>query len=172
MWQRLLIAQGTRISSLQLYPLRRSCGALSSEHCRCHLLLVILRQSLSARRVWRDSRCDITYQSGALPWPARPIRADPAPTGYQVSVRCQSVSICLCQDIPQSGRVSGDWSWIPHEDPDHVQPLSRHSQSVRASYLRVRAVRVLSALSGVMSRLTGNDYDVWQQTSLWPFVLS
>ena len=112
MWQRLLITQGTRISSLQLYPLRRSCGALSSEHCRCHLLLVILRQSLSARRVWRDCRCDITYQSGALPWPTRPIRADPAPTGYQVSVRCQSVSICLCQDIPQSGRVSGDWSWI------------------------------------------------------------
>ena len=87
-----------------------------------------------------------------LSWP---IRVGPAPPGYQVSESCQSGSICLCQDIPQSVRLLRDWvqPLISHEIPEQLSSENLAPLPVRASYQRERAV--LSALSAVMPRLTG-----------------
>ena len=111
-----------------------------------------------------DGTLAVTSPTNQEPCPDQLVQSEP--TQLPLVTRCQcAASPCpyVCVKIFRSQAESPETdpgSWIPHEEPDHVQPLSRHSQSVRASYLRVRAVRVLSALSGVMSRLTGNDYDV------------
>ena len=98
-----------------------------------------------------------------LSWP---IRAGPAPSGYQVSESCQSGSICLCQDIPQSVRLLGDWAQplISHEIPEQLSSENLAPLPVRASYLREGSVISPQCCHAQADRW---DSDVWQQTSLW-----
>ena len=111
-----------------------------------------------------------------LHWPMR----DRAETWADQSELAQHPLVTRCQWAASQGpyvcvKIFCSQSESPETEPCHlilmksrsswVRRISRHSQSVRASYLRVRAV--LSALSAVMPRLTGNDSDEWQQTSLW-----